>query len=109
VDRSLDRKCEGKTNFLIHIWGALFRSRPARFQPAEGVEFDLVEPMIAASWRGKRVANMEAALVELQIDRMRPDIEEEFIEIDNPACQSGWCGPTKRGLSIRPAVRRTMS
>jgi hypothetical protein len=49
-----------------------------RFQPLDGVERDLVHKMIAASWREKRIASMESAVFELEMDRQRSDIEEEF-------------------------------
>jgi hypothetical protein len=54
----------------------------ARFQPVDGVEHGLVNRLIAASWREKRMDAMEASLLELEMDRQRPDIEQEFETID---------------------------
>jgi hypothetical protein len=49
-----------------------------RFQPLDGVERDLVHKMVAASWREKRIASMESAVIELEMDRQRSEVEEEF-------------------------------
>jgi hypothetical protein len=49
-----------------------------RFQPIDGVERDLVRKLIAASWREKRMDVMEAQLIELEIDRQRPEVAARF-------------------------------
>ena len=56
----------------------------ARFNPIDGVEMDLVDRMLAASWREQRVAAMESALVELEILEQRAQIAEDFDVIDGP-------------------------
>jgi hypothetical protein len=53
-----------------------------RFQPIDGIELTLVNRLIAASWREKRMDAMEASLMELEMDRQRSDIEREFETID---------------------------
>jgi hypothetical protein len=49
-----------------------------RFQPIDGVERDLVRKLIAASWREKRMDAMESQLLELEIDRQRPQVASRF-------------------------------
>src|SRR5436190_14391928 len=49
-----------------------------RFQPIDNVERDLVDRMIAASWRDKRADDMEASLFELEMMRQEEDINDEF-------------------------------
>jgi hypothetical protein len=56
-----------------------------RFQPIDGVELDLVFKMIAATWREKRITAMESSLLELEMLRQKPDVDDEYSEISAPA------------------------
>lgn len=59
--------------FRAHSFGYL-----DRFAPADPVERDLVNQMIAASWRLARISAMECALVEIEMDRQRAAHDDEF-------------------------------
>ena len=48
---------------------------------------DLVDRMLAASWRVQRVAAMESALVELEMLEQQAKIDQEFDIIDGPTRQ----------------------
>ena len=48
------------------------------FQPRNPYEKDLVEQLIAARWRLDRTWAYETALLEVEVGRCEPDIEEEF-------------------------------
>jgi hypothetical protein len=48
------------------------------FQPRNPYEADLVEQLVAARWRLDRVWSYETALLEVQIGRREPDIDQEF-------------------------------
>src|SRR5688500_9565439 len=58
-----------------------------RFQPIDGVERELVDKLIAASWRDRRITNMETALYEMEMDRQTPEVDAEFSEIAPPGRQ----------------------
>ena len=49
-----------------------------QFQPRNPFEADLVEQLVAARWRLDRVWSYETALLEIEIGRSQPDIDEEF-------------------------------
>ena len=70
------------------LFHRLRESYITRFQPADGVEMDLVERLFAASWREQRIAKMEAALMELEIENQREDIEEDYDEMDEETRQT---------------------
>src|SRR3954469_9430322 len=53
-----------------------------RFQPADRVETDLVERMVAAQWTICRMTNIISAMHDLQMDRDTPEIDKEFNAID---------------------------
>ena len=53
-----------------------------RFQPMDGVEYDLVQKMICASWRERRIICMETALFEIEMARQRDEVRAEFPIID---------------------------
>jgi hypothetical protein len=52
-----------------------------RFQPVDNVELDLIEKMIAASWRERRILAMESALFDIEMDRQNEAVEQEWEEI----------------------------
>ena len=58
-----------------------------RFQPMDGVEYDLVQKLIIASWRERRIVAMEAALLEVEMARQDAGIEQEFTGITSAARQ----------------------
>jgi len=58
-----------------------------RFQPIDSVELDLVQKMIAATWRERRVEKMEAALFELEMARQQEDVDDEFEGVTPPVRQ----------------------
>jgi hypothetical protein len=58
-----------------------------RFQPVDNVELDLIEKMIAASWRERRILAMESALFEIEMDRQSEAVEQEWEEITPAARQ----------------------
>ncbi len=50
----------------------------AHFQPADPFETDLVEQLVAARWRIERAWSLETALLDVEIARRQPIVEEEF-------------------------------
>ena len=50
----------------------------ARFQPADDVEVQFTEQMIAASWRTFRALGIEAVIFNLHTDRLAAEIEEHL-------------------------------
>jgi hypothetical protein len=52
-----------------------------RFQPADSVEVDLVEKLIAAAWRERRILGMEGALFEIEMDRQSEAVDDEWERI----------------------------
>ncbi len=55
-----------------------------QFAPANQVEADLVDQIVAARWRLERAWGMETAFLDLEILKQRPQIEREFEEIAEP-------------------------
>jgi proteasome lid subunit RPN8/RPN11 len=66
-----------------------------RLAPADQVEADLVDQIVAARWRLERVWEMETALLDLEMVRQRPRIEAEFIDLDQP---------TRKALAFKELV-----
>ena len=54
-----------------------------RFQPQDGVEADLVEIMVVARWRLRRLLSIEAHQLHLERGRRGKQIREEFPNIDH--------------------------
>ena len=71
---------ESPEEFKAHSYGYL-----DRFAPADHVERDLVNQMIAASWRLARISAMECSLVEIEMDRQRATHDQEFSFLDSHA------------------------
>jgi hypothetical protein len=57
---------------------ALLHSYVVQFDPQGGVEEELVQTMVAARWRLRRICNIETALLSTEIVRRAEDIDEEF-------------------------------
>jgi hypothetical protein len=53
-----------------------------RFEPADKLEEYLVDQLVACHWRMSRMASMEAATLDHQMDCQQPEIEESFESID---------------------------
>ena len=51
----------------------------AEYQPQTRPQVDLVDQLVAARWRLNRVISLQGALMELQMDSQKPEIEEEFV------------------------------
>jgi hypothetical protein len=62
---------------------ALLDSYIDQFDPQGGVERDLVQTMVAARWRLRRISNIETALLSTELVRRAEDIDEEFSNMDN--------------------------
>src|SRR5580698_8459736 len=60
--------CESREAFL-----ELLRVHEDRFQPADAVEFGMIEEMVAAKWRIHRAWAMEKGLMEKQLTPVTPD------------------------------------
>ena len=59
-----------------------------RFAPIDLVEHNLVRQLIAASWRLARIGSMECSLFEIQMERQRAELAEEFSYLDAHARQT---------------------
>ena len=55
-----------------------------RFQPQDGVEMDLVDDMVNARWRLRRIAIMQTAAFDLQMDKDEAELKKGFQQIDEP-------------------------
>jgi hypothetical protein len=62
---------------------ALLDSYARQFHPQGGVERDLVQTMVAARWRLRRICNIETALLSTELVRRAEDIDEEFSNMQN--------------------------
>ena len=56
-----------------------------KFEPADNVEANFVDEMIVSHWRQRRAWSYEAALIDLEMDRMTKEIEEKYDKIDHAA------------------------
>jgi len=54
-----------------------------RFQPQDTVEMDLVEEMVVARWRLRRLAGMQTAAFRLQLEYAEPEIKKRYTDIDD--------------------------
>ena len=66
------------------IFDALMEAFIRKFQPHDPVELEIVTEMVAARWRLRRVWLMQTAAIDLQMDRMAPEIEKQFKVITHP-------------------------
>ena len=57
------------------------------FQPANIVEQDLIEEMVAAKWRHRRALAFQNAALDLQMQKDEPKIEAEFESLDGETRQ----------------------
>src|SRR5205085_10562468 len=52
------------------------------FQPENTVEMDLIDQMVAAQWRLRRIWRMQTAALDLQMDRQEAELAKSFQQID---------------------------
>src|SRR5436305_5478767 len=52
-------------------------------RPATPAEQDLVDEMIAARWRIRRLRTIDAVLVHCEMVRRKPEVEKQFVEPDS--------------------------
>ena len=57
------------------------------FAPANGVEEDLVRQIVVASWRMKRIDNIEAAIVDIQMEKQKKWVNKDYKDIDDDTRQ----------------------
>ena len=55
-----------------------------RFLPQDAVEMDLVDDMVGARWRLRRITIMQTAAFDLQMDKDEVEIKKSFVKIDEP-------------------------
>ena len=60
---------------------ALLDSYLVQFDPQGGVEEELVQTMVAARWRLRRICNIETILLANEMLRRAEDIDEEFTDV----------------------------
>ena len=53
-----------------------------RFAPADQPESDLVDQMIAVTWRLRRIAALESAALDITIDAARPSLDATYDQLD---------------------------
>jgi hypothetical protein len=54
------------------------------FQPANRVEMDLIDQMVASQWRLRRIWFMQTAALDLKMDQQDAEIAKKFHQIDQP-------------------------
>ncbi len=55
----------------------------ATHQPATPAQQDLVDEMVAARWRMRRIRTIETVIMDCEMVRKKPEIEKEYIEPDS--------------------------
>jgi hypothetical protein len=78
----------GKTLVLCNEsqaqFDALIQRYIRKFQPQDEVDMELIDDLVAARWRLQRVRLMQAAALDLEMDRQADEIEASFVNIDEP-------------------------
>ena len=64
------------------LFEAFQRSYMERYQPADDAEYLLVEEIIAAKWRLRRLWACENRLLSFETDRMEADLKDKFENMD---------------------------
>jgi hypothetical protein len=72
------------TNESLDQFTALHKTYLEKFQPQDGVETDLIDQMVAAQWRLRRIWSMQTAALDLKMDQQEAEIAEKFTSIDQP-------------------------
>src|SRR5437764_6126102 len=55
----------------------------AMHHPATPAEQDLVDEMIAARWRIRRIRAVEVVMIDIEMTRNKPEVEKQFLEPDS--------------------------
>lgn len=76
VRHGLLAKCAVLSNESPEAFRSLLRQHLARFAPADGVEFGLIEEMVAAYWRMRRAWAIENHMMEAVLALQNPDDAE---------------------------------
>src|SRR6185295_2629629 len=51
------------------------------FRPESGVEMDLIDQMVAAQWRLRRIWRMQTAALDLKMDQQEKEIAQKFQQL----------------------------
>jgi hypothetical protein len=86
AQNSLKHGLTGKAVVLTNESQALFDELHLdyvhEFQPESTVEMDLVDQMVAAQWRLRRIWRMQTAALDLKMDQQEAEIAKSFRQID---------------------------
>src|SRR6185369_13766298 len=77
-----------------------------RFQPQDGVEMDLVDDMVGARWRLRRIVIMQTAALDLQMDKDDAELKRNFQQIDQPTRLAVAFGKLSNGDNTMPLLMR---
>jgi hypothetical protein len=72
------------TNESLDQFTELHKTYLEKFQPQDAVETDLIDQMVAAQWRLRRIWSMQTAALDLKMDQQEAEIAEKFTSIDQP-------------------------
>jgi hypothetical protein len=72
------------TNESQPQFNQMLQSYIDRFKPADEVEMNLVDEMVAARWRQQRTWMIQTATLELQMDKQEQQIEETMLMCTEP-------------------------
>jgi hypothetical protein len=67
------------------LFDAYYKAYVKRFQPIDLVEAEQVQHMVSAIWRLRRIEAYETAIMDLEVDEQRANIDEIFDRIDDTA------------------------
>jgi hypothetical protein len=65
-------------------WDSYLETRECyirRFQPADEIELDLVEQMVAARWRQQRIWSIESSALDDELDAQRVEVDKNYEEV----------------------------
>ena len=71
-------ECENEDEFQ-----ELEQELAATHQPATPAQQDLVDEMVAARWRMRRIRTIETVIMDCEMVRKKPEIEKEYIDPDS--------------------------
>ena len=77
--KSLVLTNESMANYL-----ELLEAYRDKFKPQDKVESDLIDQMVAAQWRIRRLWTMQTAALDLKMDQQEAEIAAKFTSIDQP-------------------------
>ena len=77
--KSLVLTNESMANYL-----ELLQAYRNKFKPQDKVESDLIDQMVAAQWRIRRLWTMQTAALDLKMDQQEAEIAAKFTVIDQP-------------------------